>query len=93
MEITYEIIYEVAVVARDIPYLDTRIRKRVRDAVESKLASQPNLFGAALRQSLRGYRKLRVGEYRVIYRIDKKIVRVVAIGKRDTVYKFLAMRL
>ena len=43
----------------------------------------------ALGANWKGFYKFRVGDYRVIYRIDwdKKVVLVVAIGHRSKIYK------
>ena len=64
------------------------VRKMIRDAIEKKLTVDPIAFGKPLRFSLKGYRRLRVGDYRVIYRIieDKVLVMIVEIDHRKEVY-------
>jgi len=53
----------------------------------------PIKYGFYLRGSLKGYRKLRVGDWRVIYRVvDDKEIRIIAIGNRKDVYKFANIR-
>jgi len=49
----------------------------------------PLRFGFFLHGSLHGYRKLRVGDWRVIYRIVGDEIRIIAIGHRrdNIVYK------
>ena len=44
--------------------------------------------GKALRDTLQGLKKLRKDPYRIVYKIDKdnRIVSIVAIATRDTVY-------
>ena len=59
----------------------------MRKAIEAKLAVAPEKFGKPLRQSLRGYRKLRVGDHRIIFRIDANTVFILAILHRSVVYK------
>jgi len=49
-------------------------------------------YGYYLRGSLKGYRKLRVGDWRIIYRIIDKEIRIIAIGNRKDVYKFANIR-
>ena len=86
MEIAHTITYHPAVVFDDIPRLSTAEKNRVREAIELKLQTKPELFGKPLRQSLRGYRSLRVGDYRVVFRIEKKVVRILLIAHRSVVY-------
>lgn len=87
MEIVYTIEYHSKVVRDDIPALSALLKTRARQAIENKLMSQPEYYGKPLRQSLRGYRKLRVGDYRVVFRIDGTTVFVLAILHRSVVYK------
>lgn len=83
---TYTIAYHEAVVEEDIPRLSKSIKERVRLAIEKKLTIHPEVFGKPLRRTLKGYRKLRVGDFRVIFRIEKKTVKIFIIDHRSTVY-------
>ena len=87
MEVTFTILYHSKVIEEDIPLLSSTWKNRIKKAVEEKLTISPERYGKPLRQSLRGYRKLRVGDYRVIFRIDKSTVYILAIMHRSTVYK------
>ncbi|HEX4048138.1 MAG TPA: type II toxin-antitoxin system RelE/ParE family toxin [Elusimicrobiota bacterium] len=82
---------------QDLPALDRAGRGRVLKSVREKLATNPEAYGERLRAGLHGYWKLRVGEYRVIYEIRKKLVTVLVlkIGYRrdDEVYKQMSKRL
>lgn len=82
----YRILYHPLVIRDDIPRLDKPWREAVKTAIEAKLTTQPDLFGIPLRQSLKGCRKLRVSDYRVIYRIEKETVKILIIGHRSDVY-------
>jgi len=86
MGIVFRIQYESRVVDEDIPRLSVLYRARIKQAIETKLAVRPQDFGKPLRRSLKGYRKLRVGDYRVIFRIVAQTVKVFAIGHRSVVY-------
>jgi mRNA interferase RelE/StbE len=57
-------------------------------AIEQKLTSSPIEFGKPLQYSLKGLRRLRVGDYRLIFQIElaKRIVLVVKIGHRREIY-------
>ncbi len=83
----YEIEYHELVVREDIPCLGKREKDRVRKSIESKLVSAPETFGKPLRRSLKGYRSLRVGDFRVVFKIVGKIVRILAIKHRSKVYE------
>jgi len=60
--------------------------KMIKTAIERKLTIAPEVFGKPLRFSLKGHRSLRIGDYRVIYRIDGTIVRILFIAHRSAVY-------
>ena len=91
----YEIIYEENVINEDFSKLDNSTRQRVIKEVREKLSVAPNQFGRPLRNELKGYRRLRVGNYRVIYRVDHKNaqVLVVMVIHRRSGYKDVAQRL
>jgi mRNA interferase RelE/StbE len=84
--VTYRIEYLESVVREDIPALSKGVRTRIRAAIEQKLASHPVEFGKPLRYSLKGARRLRVGDWRVVYTIEPPdVVLVVKIGHRKEV--------
>jgi mRNA interferase RelE/StbE len=89
----YKVLYHERVVSDDIPSLSTSDAKRVRQAIEDKLLHRPETFGRPLRRSLRGYKKLRVGDYRVVFRIDKSVIYILAIRHRSVIYKQILKRL
>jgi mRNA interferase RelE/StbE len=93
MEIGYSIVLHSDVIAIDLPRLDTFWRQEIRNAVRGKVATQPDLYGKPLRQPLKGYRKIRVGDYRVIFQIKKRTAQIVIIGHRSEVYAHLLKRL
>jgi len=76
----------------DIPRLSSNIAVRIENAIINRLLINPIKYGYFLRGSLRGYRKLRVGDWRIIYRIVGKEIRIIAIGNRKDVYKFATIR-
>jgi len=61
----------------------------IRKAIEKKLGTNPIEFGKPLQYSLKGLRRLRVGDYRVIFQIhqDHQFVLIVKIGHRREVYE------
>jgi mRNA interferase RelE/StbE len=70
----------------DVAAIPRNIRNIIHRAIDERLASDPLRFGEPLRRSLQGYRKLRVGDYRVVYRIAGHDVIVLKIGHRKDVY-------
>lgn len=87
MGINFDIVYHPDVVEKDIPKLSNLDKNKIKKAIEDKLTTSPEIFGKPLRRSLKGYRKLRVGDYRAIYRIEGKKVKIFYIGHRSIVYK------
>lgn len=89
----YELLYHPDVSKEDIRHIPANIRARIRKAVESRLLKDPILFGQPLRQSLKGHRKLRVGDWRVIYRVEHSKVLILKIGNRKDVYQEIFRRI
>lgn len=89
---SFAITYHHKVVEEDIPRLSSSTRQRIRIAIEEKLSNQPEVFGKPLRTSLRGYRKLRVGDYRIIFRIEEQTIKILIIAHRSLVYKVVGKR-
>jgi len=87
MGVNFDIVYHADVISKDIPKLSHFDKDKIKKAIEEKLTVCPELFGKPLRHSLKGYRKLRVGDHRVIYRIESKEVKIFFIGHRSIVYQ------
>ena len=77
-------------IKKDLKSLPRNIRERIRKAIEERLVLNPLKFGKPLRYSARGYRRMRVGDYRIIYRIKTKNIIILKIGHRREVYKSFA---
>jgi mRNA interferase RelE/StbE len=82
----YVVEYFESVVKHDIPSLPATMRKRIKKAIEQRLTVDPIGYGKPLQYTLKGYRRLRVGDYRIIYRIEEKHVLIVAIDHRKDIY-------
>lgn len=83
---SYIITYLGEVLKDHIPKLPNTAKKMVKKAIEERLMTNPIAYGKPLRHSLTGHRRIRVGDYRVVYRINDNIVTVVAIAHRKDVY-------
>jgi len=75
---------------RDLQRLPRPIQTRIRDHID-KLAGNPRPPGSKLLKNGGGRMRIRVGEYRVIYKIEEEVlvVLVVKIGHRKDVYRNL----
>ncbi len=82
----YEVLYHTKVLEQDLSSINTKDKQRIRLAIENKLMTRPEIFGLPLHHSLVGYRKLRVGDYRIVFKIQKNIVYVLVIAHRKMVY-------
>ena len=71
--------------------LDVTVQKRIRAYLKEKVAAlpDPRTLGKALQGPLKGLWRYRVGDYRIICRIedDRLVVLVVAVGHRKDVYQ------
>ncbi len=78
------IVFHPDVLKEDLLRLDLSAKKQILKSIEKKLPIDPEGYGEPLRKELFGFWKLKVGAYRVIYRIekDKVIVYIVKIGSR-----------
>jgi mRNA interferase RelE/StbE len=83
----YNIIYHPDVKKIDLPKIDARNKSMLKRAIEERLTTSPEVFGKPLRRSLKGYWKLRVGDYRVVFKISGDDIRILAIIDRKAVYQ------
>jgi len=79
----WEIIYHKDV-DEDLKRVGSSAARRIVKTINTKLAWEPDKFGAPLSHHLRNFRKLRIGDFRVVYQVLQKkvIVFVLAVGPR-----------
>lgn len=82
----FSVAYHQLVIKQDIPKLSSAWKQKIQSAIETRLMTRPDLYGKPLRKSLKDYRKLRVGDYRVIFRIEDTTVKILIIAHRSVVY-------
>ena len=80
-------IYHPDVKKNDIPKLDERSKSMIKRAIEERLTSRPELFGHPLKGSLKGYWKLRVRGYRIVFTLFEYKILILAIVDRKVVYR------
>ncbi|MCB4755758.1 MAG: type II toxin-antitoxin system RelE/ParE family toxin [Elusimicrobia bacterium] len=90
--VTFQLLYHPHV-ARDLKHISTAIKFRIESALTSKLAVAPEIFGKPLSGSLGGYWKLRVGDYRVVFKVVKNEIWILAVIHRSIVYRDALKRL
>jgi mRNA interferase RelE/StbE len=91
---TWSILYHHDV-EEDLESIGPSAARRVVKAIDTKLTKQPMQFGAPLTGNLSDFRKLRVGDYRVVYQVHEKrvLVYVLAVGpRRDKEIYHLALK-
>lgn len=79
---------------KDRAHLSKEIAKKIREAIELRLAENPKL-GKPLTSTLNGLRSFRFASYRIIYKIDQErlVLSILAIEHRKNVYHTSARRL
>jgi len=83
----YKIFYIEKVVKDTIPSIPQTDKGIIVKAINERLTVDPIGFGKPLRYKLKGYRRLRVGDWRVIYRVEGQNVTITAIVNRRDAYK------
>jgi mRNA interferase RelE/StbE len=91
--VPFELRYHPDVKAIDIHQLDAKLKIRIKHAIEMRLSTEPQQYGAPLRKTLHGYWKLRVGDYRVVFKIVGSEVWILGIIHRKKVYAVMEKRL
>lgn len=81
----YEALYHPDI-AKDLEKIPRNIRETIKRAIEDRLLTNPEIASEPLKRNLKGYRKLRVGDYRVIHKIQENSIFILKIGNRRDVY-------
>ncbi|MBD3331111.1 hypothetical protein GF354_06350 [Candidatus Peregrinibacteria bacterium] len=87
----YKVYYHKLVLKEDFKNLSISDQRKIVKAIRKKLSKDPEAFGKPLKKELKGYYRLRVGFYRIIYRIEKKkvVVYIIKIGLRKDLKVYL----
>lgn len=89
----YTLRYHPRVADLDLEKIPVATRKRIARSIETRLATTPEHFGTPLAGSLRGYWKLRVGDYRVVFKVNAHELWILAVVHRKDVYQRSSRRL
>jgi len=85
--------YHPDVKRSDLPKIDGKNRGMIKRAIEDRLATQPETYGKPLRKTLKGYWKLRVGDYRIVFKVSSNSILIFGIIHRKEVYKLIKKRI
>jgi mRNA interferase RelE/StbE len=93
----YTVVIDELVLKKDFKKIDSSDQRRLIRAIRKKLATKPRKYGEPLSGDFAGLWKLRVGQYRIIYKVEQNRIQVyvIIVGFRrdDEVYKKLLSRL
>lgn len=85
---TWKIVYKKSI-KKDLKQLSPEVKSIIEQVINEKLKVDPIKFGTPLRKTLKGLFKLRIGNYRLVYSIQKQTITVfvIKIAHRRDVYK------
>lgn len=85
------------VVSEDLKRFDPPVQRQLVRTLRKRLSADPKAYGEPMRGELAGLWKLRVGDYRVVYRIVEKRIEILVLKigiRRDfEVYRELLHRI
>jgi mRNA interferase RelE/StbE len=90
---TYTLKYHPDVKNTDLPKIDTKNKNMLKKAIEERLSRHPEIYGKPLQRTLKSYWKLRVGDYRVIFKVYGTSVFIFGIIHRKEVYRLIEKRI
>jgi mRNA interferase RelE/StbE len=91
--VPYRLRYHPDVKAKDLLKLNRTIQKRIKTAIEQRLMTAPEKYSEPLRRTLKGYRKLRVGDYRIVLKLESEDILILGICHRKDVYERMEWRI
>ena len=89
----YKVRYHPLVKEKDLSKINTTMRLRIKNGIEKRLMTDPVKYGDPLRKTLKGYRKLRIGDYRIVYRVKNEYIFILGILHRKEIYKKAELRI
>ncbi len=92
---SWKIIYHQSV-DDDLKSIGPSAAKRILQVIDKRLSCAPDNSGAPLANNLKNFRKLRAGDFRIVYQIQHKtvVVFVLAVGPRrdKEIYRSASLR-
>lgn len=85
------------VLDEDFKKINKKDQSIILKTIYKKLSKSPKQYGLPLRHALKGYWKLKISNYCVVYKIENKEIRIlvlkVGIRRDEEVYKEMLKRL
>lgn len=85
------------VIEEDFKKISEKDRSLILKTIYKKLTMAPEKYGSPLRFPLKGYWKLKISHYRVVYRIEKASIHIfvlkVGLRRDEEVYQQMLQRL
>ena len=88
----YELMYHPDVKRVDLRVIDNKNKAMIKKAIEERLSTHPEIYGKPLQRTLKGYWRLRVGDYRVVFKILEQKILILGILHRKDIYKKIQKR-
>ncbi|MBI5630112.1 MAG: type II toxin-antitoxin system RelE/ParE family toxin [Elusimicrobia bacterium] len=88
----YRILFR-AEIEDDLRPIPGNLRARILDGISKRLAEHPDLYGKPLGGTLSGLRRIRTGDYRIVYQVKGYSVIIWAVRHRKDVYREMETRL
>ena len=82
----FTLLYHPDVRDVDLPLINKNTKQRIKKAIEERLVIAPEKYSDPLRKTLKGYRKMRIGDYRIILKIIETRIWILCIRHRKDVY-------
>ena len=79
-------------VKQDLSKINEKLKKRLKKAVETRLTESPQQYGEPLRKTLKGFWKLRVGDYRIVFSVSGNEITIFGIIHRKIIYETVRKR-
>jgi len=76
----------------DLEKLDNYTGSRIKKVLETRLLVEPINAGELLKGNLKGFRKFRVGDYRIVYKVSGNEIHILGIRHRKDIYNILENR-
>jgi mRNA interferase RelE/StbE len=91
--VPYRLRYHPDIKEKDLPKLNRTIQRRIKTAIEQRLLTAPEKYSEPLRKTLKGYRKLRVGDYRIVFKLEGEDILILGICHRKDAYGRMERRM
>jgi mRNA interferase RelE/StbE len=77
--LVYQIKYHKSV-REDLNGIDNLSKTRIKRAIETRLSVEPIKFGEPLKGDLRGFKKLSIGDYRIVYKVIEEEIFILFVS-------------